>query len=642
VKTAALARGRLQDRIVVFFVALLAAVQLASFFSIRYVIDRTAQGTLREELRTGARVFQRLQQQTSQRLVDSAVVLTSDFAFRSAVASNDRETILSVLRNHAARINATGVALVNLEGKVVADTMVPAAEGKPFPNPRMVALADSVGRASGIRLVEGRPYHSVIVPVLAPRPIAWVSMDFMIDDAVARDLRNLTLAEVSFVRVPPPAAGETEVLATTLSRLRRPGLWLHGHAIVAAGAAGKRVDMAGEPYESLAAPLEGTDGLHTVLQRPVNEELAPYLGLEAAMLIIAGLSLAVTLAGAIRIARRITQPVEQLAEAAREIERGNYDVRVGIRSDDEIGSLAAAFDGMVHGLAERDRMRDVLGKVASTDVVNRLMDSTIKLGGLEVEATVMFTDMRNFTGIAESLKPQESLAMLNRLLTVISEVIESHDGVVDKFLGDGAMGVFGAPVHRDDDVQRAVRAALDIRARVAALGPELAARGLPAPVVGVGINTARVIAGNIGSPSRMNYTVLGDGVNLAARLEGLTKRYLVPIVVGERTRDLSKGFVWRELDKVRVRGKSVAVRIYEPLGREGQLLPADLVRLAQWHEALEAFRARQWPEARELLDALATDPRYARLVVLYTNYLNDLAAHPPGPDWDAAFTLYDK
>lgn len=532
VKSPSLSSGRLQDRIVLFFVVLLLAVQGASFFAIRYVVDRSVQGTLHDELGVAARVLRRLQQQ-------------------------------------------------------------------------------------GTR--------------------TW-------DEAGVRDLRGLTLAEVSLVSVAPAGAGDPGILVSTLPKHRQPGLRLHGARIVAAGAEGLRVDMAGEPYESLAVLLEdgGGKAMHAILQRPVSEGVAAYLGLEAAMLVIAALSLALMLGGAIHIARRITRPIERLAEAAREVERGNYAVRTGIEGSDEIGALARSFDGMAEGLVERDRMRDVLGKVASSDVVARLMDTTIKLGGTEVTATVMFSDMRNFTAIAERLEPQQSLALLNRLLTVISEVIESHEGVVDKFLGDGAMMVFGAPVRRDDDVQRAVRAALDIRARVAALGPELAARGLPSPQVGVGLNTARMIAGNIGSPSRMNFTVLGDGVNLAARLESLTRRYDVAIVVGESTREAAHGFVWRELDKVRVRGKSVAVRIYEPLCREGQLVAADEARLARWHAGLEAFRARKWGEAQAIFAALEREPQYARLVFLYQGYLRDLAARPPGEDWDAAFTLYDK
>src|SRR6185295_4574230 len=123
--------------------------------------------------------------------------------------------------------------------------------------------------------------------------------------------------------------------------------------------------------------------------------------------------------------------------------------------------------------------RDVLGKVASSEVVAQLMDSRIELGGAEVDATVIFTDIRNYTAICETLTPQQSLLMLNQFLTTISEVVEAHGGVVDKYLGDGVMAVFGAPVTRPDDTQRAVDAALEIRARVDALGPVLAARGLP-------------------------------------------------------------------------------------------------------------------------------------------------------------------
>jgi adenylate cyclase len=314
----------------------------------------------------------------------------------------------------------------------------------------------------------------------------------------------------------------------------------------------------------------------------------------------------------------------------------------GARANDEIGALANAFDGMAQGLAERDRMRDVLGKVASSDVVTQLMENRIELGGAEVEATVMFTDMRNFTPLAESLTPQQSLALLNRVLTEVSEVIVSHGGVIDKYLGDGAMAVFGAPVRREDDARRAVLTALAIRDRVASLGPALAASGLPPPQVGTGVNTARMVAGNIGSPSRLNYTVLGDGVNLAARLEGLTKRYLVPIVVGSRTRDEAPGFVWRELDKVRVRGKTLAERIYEPLGPEGSLPLDRMARLSQWHGALEYFRERKWNRTRAILEQLANEPGYERLVALYAGYLRELELRPPGDDWDAAFTLYEK
>lgn len=641
-KLARLSGAKLQDRIVVFFVVLLMIVQLASFYFIRYAIEQTAQNTLREELRVGSRVFQRLLQQNSQRLVESTVVLISDFGFRSAVASRDRETVVSALSNHSGRINASGVALVGLDGKVVVDTLLPANEGQPFTDPRLVELAASVGRASGMRIIGGKPYQSVIVPVLAPQPIAWVTMDFLVDDVSARDLKNLSSAEVSFVLLSEAGA---EVLATTLPPSRRGDLAPNARGIVAQGIDGTRVSMGGEDYEALATVLErgSSRGLYTILQRPVAEGLAPYKALEATLMIIAGLSLAITLVGSIRIARRITRPVSELADAAREIARGNYAVRVGTRGNDEIGELARAFDGMARGLAERDRMRDVLGKVASSEVVTQLLEGEIELGGTEVEATVMFTDIRNFTAICESLTPQRSLHLLNQFLTAISEVVEAHGGVVDKYLGDGVMAVFGAPVTRPDDTHRAVEAALEIRRRVAALGPALAAQGLPHPQVGVGLNSARLVAGNIGSPTRLNYTVLGDGVNLAARLEGLTKRYLVPIVAGERTRDGTRmDIVFRELDKVRVRGKTVAERIFEPLGREAEVGPAGMASLARWHDALGLFRSGAWAPARAAFEQLGGEAGYERLVQIYLGYIRELEARPPGPDWDAAFTLYEK
>ena len=632
---------RLQDRIVLFVVVLLMVVQLSSFLLIRYAIEQTAQNTLREELRVAARVFRRLLDQNSQQLIEATSVLTYDFGFREAVASRDRDTILSALRNHSARIKASGMAVIDLDNVVVADTLAVDNAGRPYADPGLVGLAQERGRASGIRIIDGKPYQVVMVPVLAPLPIAWVAMKFVIDDNAARDLRRLSSSEVSFVRMGDPAP---TLLATTLPVSKREALLREAPRVVAGGVEGTQVQLDDEAFEALATPLEDSVGLriYAILQRSVSDGIAPYLALQAVLLLMAGVSLAVTLVGSVRIARRITLPVSGLAAAAREIARGNYSVRVENTSSDEIGELGRAFNGMAQGLAERDNMRDVLGKVASSEVVKQLLDNAIPLGGQELDVSVMFTDVRNFTAICEQLTPQQSLALLNEFLTVISAVVEEHEGVVDKYIGDGVMALFGAPVTRPDDAQRAVEAALEIRRRIDRLRPELAARGLPHPEIGIGLNTARVVAGNIGSPSRLNYTVLGDGVNLASRLEGLTKRYHVPLVVGSRTRESVAGIVFRELDKVRVRGRTVAERIYEPVGREGEVTAAELERLARWHEALERFRAREFDAARAIFEALAPERGYERLAAIFLGYARILAAQPPDAEWDAAFTLYDK
>jgi adenylate cyclase len=631
----------LQDRIVVFFVVLLMAVLLASFYLIHVTIERTAHDALRSELGVGARVFKRLLEQNSQQLLEATSVLAYDFGFREAIASRDRDTILSALSNHAARIKASGMAVIGLDGIIVSDTLAPNASGQPYAFPDLVNEAAARGRTSAIRLVGGLPYQIVVVPVLAPLPIAWVSMSFAIDDALARDRQRLTSTDVTFI----DASGATpRILATTVPASRREDLLRNAPAIIAAGESAARVALRGEDFEVLALPLDDSvrSPIYALLQRAVADGLQPYQALQVVMLFLAALGLAVTLFGAIRIAQRVTRPIAELAAAARQIERGNYDVNVSATGSFEIRELADAFAGMTRGLAERDAMRDILGKVASTEVVNQLLKGEIELGGAEIDATVMFCDVRNFTALAEKLTPTQSLQLLNEFLTEISRIVGEHDGVVDKYIGDGVMAIFGAPVARGDDTQRAALAALAIRDGVRALGVRLSGRGMPNPEVGVGVNTSRMIAGNIGSPTRLNYTVLGDGVNLASRLEGLTKRYHVPIVAGSRTREQVTGLVWRELDKVRVRGRSLAECIFEPLGREGEVGFYEMDQLEAWHDALRNFRERRWIVARAGFEALSGQRGYGRLTEIYLGYLRELELRPPGAEWDGAFTLYEK
>ena len=635
-----LLRLRLQDRIVLFVVALLASVQLLSFFFIRYSIEQTAQNTLRDELRTAARVYRRLLEQSDQQRLDATAVVAADYGLRQAIATRDLQTVRSALRNYADRIRANGGSIIGLDGAVLVDLPDEGRSGRPFGDGELLARAAADGRAVGVRQGGEVTYRVTLVPVLAPLPIAWVSMEFAMDERGVRDMQKLAASDVSFVLV---SSGPTRLIATTLPPSRHGPLLAQSKRIVAEGLDGINVKFDDEGYEALAVPLADASRLriYAILQRSQSERIAPYLALQAALLVIAALSVAVTLVGSIRIARRITRPVTQLVDAARKVAEGDYAVRVS-GGDDEMGDLARAFNGMTAGLAERDQMRDVLGKVASSEVVTQFLAADIELGGAELDASVMFTDLRNFTALCEALTPHQSLAFLNEFLTVISAVVVEHGGVVDKYVGDGVMALFGAPVTRPDDGQRAIEAALEIRARIDRLRPELAARGMPSPEIGIGLNTSRVIAGNVGSPTRRNYTVLGDGVNLASRLESLTKRYHVPIVAGHLSRESATGIVFRELDKVRVKGKLVATRIWEPIGREGAVPEDVLAPLAVWHEALARFRARDFRTAMEGFKSLADTPGYERLVAIYLGYIRTYQADPPGDDWDAAFTLYDK
>jgi adenylate cyclase len=240
------------------------------------------------------------------------------------------------------------------------------------------------------------------------------------------------------------------------------------------------------------------------------------------------------------------------------VEAGDYTKTVTVRQEDEIGELATAFNRMLKGLAERDKVQDLFGKFVSRAVAEQALSEGVALGGEERQVTVLFSDLRNFTSLSELRTPQEIVKLLNAYLTRMSDVIDSNHGLVDKFLGDGMMALFGAPNAHADDAGNALQAALDMCTALDALNDEFAAQGLPRLNMGIGINTGIVVAGNMGSLSRHNYTVIGDGVNLAARLEGLTKRkeYHSRIIATDATiRAAKRSFRTRSLGTVVIRGR---------------------------------------------------------------------------------------
>jgi adenylate cyclase len=274
------------------------------------------------------------------------------------------------------------------------------------------------------------------------------------------------------------------------------------------------------------------------------------------------------------IARGVSRPVSELASGAREIAAGNYNHRVELKQEDELGSLAASFNQMSAGLAERDRVRDLLGKVVSPAIAAELLRKKVTLGGEQREVTVLFSDLRNFTRMSEGLGPEEMLAILNHYFTRMAGIVEKHGGVVDKYVGDALMALFGAPVASADDADRALRAALEMTTALDELNQQWHQRGLPTvglPTVGVGIgiNTGVVVAGNMGSEKRLNYTVIGDGVNLASRLEELTKtpEYEARVIVSGATLAKAKEkYCTRRLGEVAVKGKQIPTEIFALLG----------------------------------------------------------------------------
>jgi adenylate cyclase len=253
------------------------------------------------------------------------------------------------------------------------------------------------------------------------------------------------------------------------------------------------------------------------------------------------------------------------------------------------------------------------------------------------ELTILFADVRGFTGISEALSPDDLREYINEYLTEMSTIIRNrHRGTLDKYIGDAIMAFWGAPVDDPHHARNAVLAALDMQKALAPLNQRFAARGWPPLAIGVGVNSGTVRVGDMGSRIRRAYTAMGDAVNVASRLEGRTKVYGVGILVGEATRSAVQDVVFRQIDRIRVKGKDEAITVYEPLGE------VDQGELARWDEALRGYRARQWEGAEATLLRLARTNPACGLYEVYLKKVQDLRHNPPPPDWDGVTVFAEK
>jgi adenylate cyclase len=533
-------------------------------------------------LRAGAHIFEKLIEQRNLQITSAAAILSRDHAFQVAFAGaeRDRATTLSALESLQTRSKADLVLMASLDKELLFDTRRPAIHGVAFPFPQLIEKAETTENTNAFVVLGKELYAMAITPLRAPDPIAWLCPAYRINDAFAREIKAYSDLEITFFDQSDPRKINI-LLATTFDGKEREALvsTLQKRAFVPQQITD--VNLNRERYVSYLLPLPTETGTAAVLlQRSLDKELAPYLRLERTYLILALLGLAISAAVGIWIARGVSKPVLQLAEGARKIAEGDYQHRVNMNQPDEMGLLAASFNHMSKGLAERDQVRDLLGKVVSPAVAAELLRKDVTLGGEEREVTVLFSDVRSFTTMCEALAPQEVLGILNRYFTRMSAIVEAHGGVVDKYVGDAIMALFGAPLANPDDADRAMETALEMCEALDELNSQQQLRGHPAIKVGIGINTAVVIAGNMGSQTRLNYTVIGDGVNLASRLEGLTKtpEYATRIIISRTTLAKAKGrYQIRPLGEVAVKGKRKPTEIYALLGREPTPTSSDKV-----------------------------------------------------------------
>lgn len=253
------------------------------------------------------------------------------------------------------------------------------------------------------------------------------------------------------------------------------------------------------------------------------------------------------------------------------------------------------------------------------------------------ELTVMFCDMRGFTCLAETMEPVQLQALLNSVFTRLSERVRESQGTIDKYMGDCLMAFWGAPVPAADHARRAVRTALDLAAAVVEINADHRARGLPAVAFGIGLSTGTMCVGDMGSRLRRAYTVIGDAVNLGARLQELTPHYGVDILASEATRRQAGGFDWQELDRVRLRGRQAPVGLFRPWPQGTASRPDALGQeLRSWEAFLEAWRRQDWASAAGLLDVVRRQGWAPQLHALYAARLTQCLLAAPDPGWDGS------
>lgn len=452
---------RLSRRIVALFLGLLLAVQALSFLATRESVSRNAREQIAQELQLGERVFRRLLTQNAQKLSDGATLLAADYGFRSAVATNDTDTIGSVLLNHGERIGASIALLLDTRfalraaGQQEASALMPAVHRLA----ERTAFGMSHRPASEIVALGGRAYQLVMVPLRAPLVIGWVVMGFDIDTTLVRDMREITALQTSLL-VRPDDSGAWRIGATTLALDQAAPLaamdWGGDDAPAAVQRASVRVD--GEEFSARSVVLnpDGGGSVRTLLMRSVDEAVAPYRQHQLVMAMLTLLGVAVFAAGSVFTARRITTPVRALVRAAERLGRGDYQSPVQVHSRDEIGELAQAFEHMrvsvdaqqreitrlaywdsLTGLPNRTQFRDVAAAALSAPASAPAapVDGHHR-GGSPGQVSVLMLDMDRFKHVNDVLGYEIGDRMLQQVAQRLSQVCVRQGSLVARLSGD--------------------------------------------------------------------------------------------------------------------------------------------------------------------------------------------------------------
>jgi adenylate cyclase len=354
---------------------------------------------------------------------------------------------------------------------------------------------------------------------------------------------------------------------------------------------------------------------------------------------------------ALVLSRQLVRPLRELLEGIRAIASGRLEVQVPVKSHDEIGRLTEAFNEMTQELRIGVRARELFGSYVDSRVARQLIEAPQALGqeGERRTMTVMFCDLQGFTAMSEQMTPKGLVSIMNRHFTLMSEVIRENNGVIDKFIGDALMAYWGPPfVAEEVQGTLAVASGITQQGRMSQLQAELpdllgVKHAVPTLKLRIGIATGEVLVGSIGSDLMRNFTVMGDAVNLASRLENVNKLYGTRVLIAEETaQHLGEDIVLREIDSLIVIGQSHAVRIFEVLGRTGQVSVPQLDALDAFARGLDAYRKQAWDAGRAAFEEVLRFTPGDGPAQLFLGRIEKLRREPPRGEWNGVWVMEAK
>jgi class 3 adenylate cyclase len=565
----------LRMTIFVAFSALILTVLLATLGITQLIVGRDAVRALDRDLRTTGQVFVSLLAERATRLQTNSTLLADDFALKRVYATHfdpatyDADTLASAGLSYRQRLGVQLVWMTDETGNLLAAS--PAGKRMSQSLADFSPLKEALqSQSAAVALVEvdGKLFQMVAVPVLGPEVIGFLLLGQIVDDSVAARLKQDTRSDITFLTASRAFATSWALQGKERTRFAASQLakFLQGNGTPnpALSEVGKR------RFLSLALPIKAhlSEPLYALVQGSYDDALAPLHALQWRITTIGLLALAGALLTGMILAGSITGPIRLLVEAMHEVLRGNLRRRAHLERSDELGFLARSFNAMVGGLEDRERIRHTFGRFVSRDVAAAVLDGRVPLAGERLEVSILFQDIRGFSALAETLDPAALLRMLNRFFTEVVAAVEAEGGVVKQFTGDGVMALFGAPQPRPDHVECAARAALGIVDRLARMNLLLQPDGTLPLQIGIGIHTGEVVAGLIGPDERVEYGVVGEPVNLASRIEGLTKDLTATVLVSKQIAvRLGPHFLLGRAALVAVKGKTQPIEVVELLAK---------------------------------------------------------------------------